>query len=174
MIASLATIDANLPVLLLRVAVGVTLSLHGYQKFFKGGRIPGTAGWFDSMGMRPGKTHAVMAATTEIAAGLGFAVGLLTTFAAAGFVGLMLVAGWTVHRGKFFIVANGWEYNFILAVVAVCVAGMGPGQWSLDRALGIDQKFDGVVGLLIAGVGGAAAGIGLLLAAYRPPASSEN
>ena len=85
--------------LLIRVVLGLTLAAHGYYKFFKGGKIAGTARWFDSIGMKPnGKIHALMAASTEIIAGLLFAVGFLTPFAAAGFVGLMLVAAWTVDR----------------------------------------------------------------------------
>jgi uncharacterized membrane protein YphA (DoxX/SURF4 family) len=53
---------------------------------FAGGRIPGTARWFYGMGMRPGWLHARVAAVSEVAAGLGLAVGLLTPVAAAGFV----------------------------------------------------------------------------------------
>src|SRR5687768_16798006 len=95
--------------LLIRVVLGLTLAAHGYAKVFKGGRIPGTAGWFDSMGMKPnGKVHAWLAALTEMGAGILFALGLLTPLAAAGFVGLMVVAAWTSHRDNgFFIVKNG-------------------------------------------------------------------
>ena len=42
--------------------------------------------------------HARVAATTEMSAGLGLALGLLTPIPAAGFVALMFVAAWTVHR----------------------------------------------------------------------------
>ena len=84
--------------LILRVCLGLTMAAHGYNKFFGGGRIPGTAKWFESIGMKPGMLHARIAATTEMAAGLGLAVGLLTPIPAAGFVALMLVAAWTVHR----------------------------------------------------------------------------
>ena len=76
--------------------------------------------------MKPGTFHARVAATTEMAAGLGLAVGLFTPVPAAGFVALMLVAAWTVHRHNgFFIVKEGWEYNLVLAVAAVAVAGSG-------------------------------------------------
>ena len=111
--------------LVLRLVLGVTLALHGFNKFFGGGRIPGTARWFESIGMKPGKFHATVAATTEVSAGLGLAAGLLTPIPAAGFVSLMLVAAWTVHRHNgFFIVKEGWEYNLILAVMAKpCTAG---------------------------------------------------
>ena len=45
---------ASLGLLVVRVCAGVAMAAHGYQKFFKGGKIAGTASWFDSMGMRPG------------------------------------------------------------------------------------------------------------------------
>ncbi len=165
----------NVGVLLLRVVIGVTMAAHGYNKFFGGGKIPGTARWFASMGMRPnGTIHALMAASTELGGGLLFAAGLLTPFAAAGIVSLMVVAAWTVHRVKgFFIVKEGWEYNLILATVAVGVATMGPGRYSLDHVIGIDFAFHPKVGLGVSLGLGLAAGVGLLLACYRPPAPTE-
>ena len=162
----------NFALLLLRVSFGLTMAAHGYAKVFQGGKLAGTAGWFDSIGMRPGKVHARLAAGTEILAGLGLAAGLLTTFSAAGFVALMLVAGWTVHRDNgFFIVKSGWEYNFILAVAAVGFAMLGPGEWSFDDAIGIADDLDEWVGLAIAGGGGVLAGLAQLGLFYRPPAS---
>ncbi|TRW80337.1 DoxX family protein [Mycolicibacterium sp. 018/SC-01/001] len=162
---------------LLRVVLGVTMAAHGYNKFFGGGRIPGTAGWFDSIGMRPGMFHARVAATTELVAGIGLAVGFLTPVAAAGFVALMLVAAWTVHRSNgFFIVKEGWEYNLILAVAALAVAGTGAGRVSLDHLLfsdsGLRSYLQGWPGLLVASILGLAGGIGQLLIFYRPPAES--
>jgi len=166
--------EYNAAMLLLRVAFGLTMAAHGYAKVFKGGKLAGTAGWFGSIGMKPGVVHARLAAGTEILAGLGLAVGLLTTFSAMGFVGLMLVAGYVVHRSNgFFIVSEGWEYTFILAVAAVAIAMLGPGEWSLDNAIGIDNDLDGWLGLAIAAGGGLAAGIGQLALFYRPPAASE-
>jgi putative oxidoreductase len=160
----------NLALALLRVCLGLTLAAHGYGKFFRGGRIPGTARWFDSMGMRPGKVHALMAASTEVSAGLGIAVGLLTPFACMGLVGVMVVAGWTVHRKNgFFIVKEGWEYNFILAAMAIVLGALGPGEWSLDHALDIADDLDGYTGLIIAALGLVAGALQLAIF-YRPPA----
>ncbi|MDR3662092.1 MAG: DoxX family protein [Mycobacterium sp.] len=163
--------------LLLRVVLGLTMAAHGYNKFFGGGRIPGTAAWFDSIGMKPGMLHARLAASTEILAGLGLAVGLLTPVPAAGFVALMLVAAWTVHRANgFFIVKSGWEYNLILAVAAVAIAGTGAGHYSLDWVLfrhsGFAHLLHGWCGLLIAVVLGLVGGIGQLLIFFRPPVKS--
>jgi putative oxidoreductase len=162
-------VDAiDLGLLILRVIVGLTLAAHGWNKFFGGGRIPGTARWFDSMGMRPGKVHAVLAASTELGAGVLLALGLLTPLAAAGWVGLMFVAFYTVHRPKgFFIVKEGYEYNLVLATVAVAVATMGPGEASLDDLIGL--RLDGWWGLLISLGGGLASAALLLGTSYRPP-----
>jgi putative oxidoreductase len=162
-------------ILVLRVVLGLTMAAHGYNKFFGGGRIPGTAGWFDSIGMKPGMFHARVAATTEITAGLGLAVGLLTPVPSAGFVALMLVAAWTVHRHNgFFIVKEGWEYNLVLAVAAVAVAGTGAGRYSLDHVLfygtGGWAWVQGWGGLAVAVLLGLAGGIGQLLLFFRPPA----
>ena len=59
----------NVGLLILRLVLGLTLAAHGLNKFFGGGRIPGTARWFESIGMKPGKFHAAVAATTEVSAG---------------------------------------------------------------------------------------------------------
>lgn len=170
------TVDAGL--LVIRLAVGLTMAAHGYAKVFRGGRLAGTARWFESIGMRPGRLHAPLAALTEIGGGLLFACGLLTPLAAAAIVALMLVAAWTVHRENgFFIVGNGWEYNFILAVVAVGIAITGGGALSLDAAIGphalglhtLDRGWPGLLIVVGAGLGG---GIGQLTMFFRPKAPS--
>jgi putative oxidoreductase len=162
--------------LLLRLVLGLTLAAHGWNKFFGGGRIPGTARWFESIGMKFGTFQAVVAASTEISAGLGLAAGLLTPVPAAGFVALMLVAAWTVHRHNgFFIVKEGWEYNLILATAAVTVATLGAGKYSLDHLLfGEHHPLDGWHGLLISLVLGVGGAIGQLLLFYRPPVTQAN
>lgn len=161
----------DVALLILRLVLGLTLAAHGLNKFFGGGRIPGTARWFESIGMKPGTFHATVAASTETAAGLGLAVGLLTPIPAAGFVSLMLVAAWTVHRRNgFFIVKEGWEYNLVLAVSAVVVATVGAGRLSLDWLIFGKNWFDGWHGLLISLGLGLAGAVGQLLIFYRPPA----
>jgi putative oxidoreductase len=154
------------------------MAAHGYNKFFGGGGLKGTAGWFDSMGMKPGMFHARVAASTEMAAGIGLAVGLITPVPAAGFVALMLVAAWTVHKANgFFIVKEGWEYNLVLAASAVGIATIGAGKLSLDHLLFSDspvyEYLHGWWGLLIALGLGLAGGIGQLAIFYRPPAKQS-
>ena len=167
----LGPVEASLGILILRVAVGLAMAAHGYAKYFSGGRIAGTARWFDSMGMRPGKVHANLAASTEIGSGLLLAFGLLTPFAGLAFVALMTVAAYTVHfKNGFFIVKDGYEYNVVLAVIAIAIATTGPGKYSLDYQLDLIQALDGCTGLVIAVAGGLAAAGAQLMLFYRPPA----
>lgn len=165
-------VAADTALLILRLVLGLTLAAHGLNKFFGGGRIPGTAKWFESIGMKSGRLQAISAATTEIAAGLGLAVGLLTPIAAAGFVAVMAVAVWTVHRPNgFFAFNDGWEYNLVLATGAVVVAIFGAGRYSLDQLFFFCHCWlRGWSALLIAVGLGLAGAIGQLAIFYRPAA----
>ncbi len=158
----------DLAMLLLRVTLGLTMAAHGCHKIFLGGRISGNAKWFESLGMRPGMLHARVAAGTEIVAGLGLAAGLFTTAAAAVVVALMLVAAWTVHRTKgFYVMGSGWEYTFVIAVSAVCVAVLGAGRVSLEQWVFGGNPVDGWAGLVIAAGAGILGGVGQLALFYR-------
>jgi putative oxidoreductase len=167
---SLPTPDQlNFALLVLRLVVGPVFAFHGFAKIFRGGRLVGTAGWFDSMGMRPGHVHARLAAGSELLTGTCLTLGFLTSFAGMGIVGLMAVAVWTVHRGHgLLITQEGWEYCLVLSTIGVVIATIGPGQWSLDNAFGID--LNGPAGFLIALVGGLALAALLLATSYHPAA----
>jgi putative oxidoreductase len=134
---------ADLGLLVLRVGVGVVFSLHGFQKlfgWFGGGGFDGTSRWFASLGFGDGRVAAALAGASEIAGGLGIALGLLTPAAAAAVVGVMTVAAFVNHASKgFWSAGNGWELNYYLMVVAVAVAITGPGALSVDALLGIDD-----------------------------------
>ncbi len=159
--------------LVLRCALGSMILAHGLNKFFGGGRLPGTARWFEGIGMRPGKLNALAAATTEVTAGVLLLAGLATPVAAGMLIAIMLVAIVTVHRkvGYFiFRPGEGIEYCLTVALVAAVVGALGPGPWSLDHALGWwhhSHTVGGAVALIL-GVGGATL---QLAVAYRPPPS---
>ena len=160
----------DLALLLLRAALGMMIFVHGYNKAFRGGKLAGTGRWFESMGMRPGKVHATLAAGTEMGVGVLLVVGLLTQLAAAGLIALMLVAFWTVHRDKgFMITGEGWEYVALIAVMSFVAAILGPGRISLDAELEIAHRLDGKTGLGIALLLGIGAGAAQLLLFFRPP-----
>lgn len=163
--------DLDLGMLVIRLALGPMLVLHGVNKVWGGGGLAGTARWFEALGLAPGWLHARIAAGTEIAAGVLVTLGLLTGPASAAFVGLMTVAALTDHRGKgYFVFAGGWEYVVLVAMVAVGLAVAGPGGWSLDAALGLTLAGPWW------GVGAAAGGVAaalVLLAVFRRPAPGE-
>lgn len=161
--------SVDIGLLALRVVAGATMAAHGYQKLFLGGRLEGTARWFDSIGMRPGRRHAWAAAVTEMGAGIALAAGFVTPVAGAAFVALMLVAGYVVHRANgFFSVNSGWEYNLVLAAIGAVVATTGPGRYSVDHLLGWDTALAGGVGAVVGVVGGVLAGVAQLALFYRP------
>jgi putative oxidoreductase len=160
----------DLGVLVVRVALGVVFIAHGYNHVFGGGRIRGTARWFETLGMRPGILHAWTASLTELAAGVLLCLGLGTPLACAGIVGTMLVAWATNHRRNGFFIfrpGEGYEYVMTLTLVGVGVACIGAGRYSLDHALGwfTPPGWLGVGVVAVLGVGGAAALLGLC---WRP------
>lgn len=162
---AVSSTELDVAALVLRLALGPMLVLHGLNKV-RGG-LHGTARWFESLGLRPGWLHARFAAVTEIGAGLVVTLGLLNGLGAMAFVGLMTVAALTDHRGKgYFIFKGGWEYVALVAIVAVALAVIGPGRWSLDHALGLDLA--GIAWGAVALVGGLAGAAGMLAAFYRP------
>lgn len=163
----------NVALLLLRVVVGPVLAFHGFAKVFRGGKLDGTATWFESVGVKPGRVHARVAAFGELATGGCILLGLLTSFAGLGLVALMVVATWIAHRGKgLLVVSGGWEYNLVLGAIAVMLAMLGPGEISLDDLFGID--LNGIAGLFIALLGGVAAAVAFLAAFHRPSPAGAN
>ncbi|AGP61230.1 DoxX family protein [Streptomyces rapamycinicus] len=158
----------DLAMALVRMALGPMLLVHGWNKLAGSGGLAGTTAWFTGLGLRPAWLHARLAAGTEILAGVLVTVGLLSGLAATAYVGLMLVAALTDHRGKgYFVFKGGCEYTVLVGVVAVALASAGPGAWSLDRLLGLDLA--GALWAAFAAVAGVAAGLALLLTSYRPP-----
>lgn len=153
-------VDAGL--LIIRVVAGVTLSLHGMQKlfgWFGGGGLEGTGAWMDSIGYRPGRTAAVMAGGSELLGGLGLAAGVLTPLSAAACIGVMVVAGVENRPQGFWSAKKGWEYNLVLAGVAFGVAVTGPGELSVDHALGLADDLRGWWGVAALALGLAGAGL---------------
>jgi putative oxidoreductase len=162
--------DFNLATLILRLAMGGMIFMHGYNHFFGGGRLPGAGRWFDSLGIRPGLFHAWVTAVVEVTAGVLLAAGLFTPLAAAGVVGILAVALIVVHRPNgFFIIKEGWEYAAVIIAVCSVIGILGPGEWSLDHALFGWRDVHGWAGLALSTGVGVAAAVGLLVVFWRPP-----
>jgi putative oxidoreductase len=153
------TIDLGL--FLLRAGVGVVLLVHGAGKLRGRPGLDATARWFESIGLSPGRGHAVAAALTELVVGAALVLGLLTDLATAGLLALMVVAvAKATGRRGFGAERGGWEYNGVLILVALTLAVTGPGRWSLDHALGVPNA--GAVGIAVTLVVGLVGAFGLL------------
>ena len=164
----------NFGVLLLRVMIGITIILHGYNHIWGGGKIAGTARWFASLGMKPGIFHAWLASITELVCGVLLIVGFLNPLGAAGVVGVMFVAFMTNHRPNGFFIfrpGEGYEYVLNLMVAALALGALGAGEWSIDR------RFDGEIfglklygwsGLAITAIAGLGGAVLLLVGFWRP------
>ena len=160
--------------LILRLVLGVTLMAHGWNHGFGPGGLKGTAGWFESIGLRPAKVHAAVSSYLELAAGAALVVGFLVPFAAAAGIGIMTVAFVTVHRRNGFFIfreGEGYEYVMTVAFALTALAVLGGGQASLDHALDLD--LDGIaIGLGAAGAGVVGAA-GMLVTSWRPARTSD-
>jgi putative oxidoreductase len=167
----------DLALLIFRVGLGSVMLAHGINHVIGGGKIAGTAGWFGSMGMKPALLQAWLASVTEIGAGLLLILGLLTPFGGAGVAGVMTVAWIINHRGNGFFIfrpGEGWEYVMSLLISGLVIGAIGPGDWSLDEALDIQDDLTGSAGLLIAAVAGIGGALVLLAATWRPPAKKTD
>ena len=133
----------DLALLLLRVVIGGIVVPHGLLKLGlvgKGGSIPGVAGWFNSMGLRPGLFWAYVAVLAEAGGGLLTVLGLGGPIGpgvvAADLVVVTIVAHWSqgfwAGGGKV-----GWEFPVPLAAGGLAIALAGNGTLSLDRLLSL-------------------------------------
>jgi putative oxidoreductase len=158
--------DMNLALLVLRVVLGLLFVGHGAQKLFGvfgGGGLKATAETFEAMHLRPGRVHALVAGAAEVAGGALLALGLVTPVAAALLIAVMTAAVVTVHLPNGLWGADGgYEYNLVMAAGAFALAGLGPGAWSLDHAIGVHWAS---TGWALAALGaGLAGGLGAVIA----------
>jgi putative oxidoreductase len=167
----------NVGLFVLRAAIGAVILAHGLNHLDKVRKGPGVANWFESLGVKPGPVNAWMVTITEIVTGVMLIVGFLTPLAAAGVIGVVVVAFVTNHRDAGFFVFNrpveGWEYLMVLAAACVGLGATGAGEWSFDHALDLWDDLQGTTGLwltVFVGFGGAAAFLG---ACYRPPKKDD-
>lgn len=158
--------------LVLRVTVGAIMIMHGINHAWGGGKIPGTAGWFSSLGLKYGVLQAWASVVTEIGAGILLIVGFMVPLAAAAVLSVMLVAGLLYHRKQgFFIFKEGYEYVLLVGVTALVLGSMPAGKYSIDhaydfQAFGLDLY--GWSGFWITVIVAVVATGGLLATTYRP------
>jgi len=146
---------------------------HGTQKlfgWFGGNGLDATAAHFESLGLRPGRRHALAAGTAEAGGGALIALGAATPLAASVLTATMLTAINRVHlKNGPWASKGGYEYNVVLIAAALALAETGPGSPSVDAARGDRMHGPGwALGALALGAAGA---VGAHLAAGAAPAS---
>jgi putative oxidoreductase len=162
-------------ILVARLLLGGLFFGHGAQKlfgWFDGYGPEGTGGFLESVGVKPGRQHAMAAGASEMGGGALLAAGLATPAAAAAITGVMTTAIRTVHQPNGpWISENGWEYTAVVIAAVLTIVEVGPGPVSLDAAFGTEHTGPGwALAALVAGVGGST----LLLRDWERPAPAPD
>ena len=116
---------------LLRASLGVMFIAHALLKLLVF-TLPGTAAFFESLGLPAALAYATFAA--ELVGGAMLLVGFYTRPVALALVPVLIGATWA-HAGNGWVFSapnGGWEYPLFLTVTAVVVALQGGGRYSLD------------------------------------------
>ena len=159
--------SVDVALVVLRSGIGLIILAHGVNHARGRER---TTNWFGSMGFRSPGMQWLFSTATEIGVGVLLIVGLLNTLAAAGLVAVMFVAFWTVHRKNGFFIfrpGEGWEYVATLALAGVVMAVAGPGEISIDHAIGLADDLDGWIGAIVVG-GGLVMAVAQLAVFFKP------
>jgi putative oxidoreductase len=123
-------------VLLLRVTLGIMFLAHVALKFFVFS-IPGTVGYFASLGLPGALAYAVIA--VELLGGIALIVGFYAPYAALVLAVEMLGTIVTVHGAKGWLFTNeggGWEFPALWTVALVAVYLLGDGAYAMKPAEG--------------------------------------
>jgi putative oxidoreductase len=147
---------ADLGLLVLRLAVGLTFAAHGAQKAFGWWAGPGWIGWqkvVGRMGFRPPELFAAISIGAELVGGLLLALGIVTPLAAAILLAQSVVIVVKVHAPSgFWAKEGGFEYPLALGVGALAVGLIGPGLMSVDGLVELSAPDAVRVVLVIAGL----------------------
>jgi putative oxidoreductase len=170
----------NLGRLILRFSLGGFFIGHGTQKlfgWFGGHGLEGTGQFFENLGLRPGKRHALAAGVAEAGGGAMIVLGLATPISAAMITATMLTAIHRVHlKNGPWATDGGYEYNVVLIAAALTLAEVGPGDPSLGPDCHGPKAAFAALAMGIAGAAGAhaAAEAGPEAPAEPAPAPAES
>jgi putative oxidoreductase len=123
--------SAALAALLLRVSMGVMFLAHSVVLKYLTFTLPGTAGFFESIGLPGWLAYAVFAA--EAIGGVLLILGIQVRLVALALLPVLVGALW-VHAGNgwVFTSANGgWEYPLYLIVLLLAQVLLGEGAFAL-------------------------------------------
>ncbi|MDP3710604.1 MAG: DoxX family protein [bacterium] len=117
----------------LRVVVGLTFFLHGWQKLTQIGPAQ-FGGFLSSLGVPMSGFFGYVVTSVEFLGGIALILGLLTHLSAKLLAINMLVALFLVHIKKgFFVSGGGMELVLLLLAATVSILLSGPGKWAVDN-----------------------------------------
>ncbi len=122
---------ADLAAFLLRVALGAMFIAHSLILKLLVHTLPGTAGFFESLGLPGWSAYLVFA--LEAVGGAMLVLGIQARWVALALAPILAGATWA-HWGNgwMFGYANGgWEYPLYLTLLAVVQVLVGDGAWAL-------------------------------------------
>jgi len=169
----LETVSTGL--LIVRVVAGLVMAAHGTQKlfgWFGGYGLKQTGEFFVQLGFSAGRAFAAAASLAEITSGLLVTFGFLGPIGPALMLSVMIVALITVHlRNGLFASTNGIEVPLLYGSLAIGLALIGFGRYSVDALLGIADRWPPTLSWIALGVGivGAFANVAIR---HRSPAAA--
>jgi putative oxidoreductase len=122
--------NSDYAALILRLASGALFIAHGLMKVFVF-TIPGTVGYFESLGL-PGAL-AYLTILAEVGGGLALILGVATRAVSLALIPVLLGATW-VHAGNGWVFSSqggGWEFPLFWAIVQGAIALLGSGAFAL-------------------------------------------
>jgi putative oxidoreductase len=135
MIRSLPASARDVALLVARIVVGVVLIAHGWQKLGMWGMAASIEA-FTAMGIPLPAVSAVIATVVELVGGALLLVGAATAVVGVISVLNMLGATLLVHISNgVFVDQGGWELTGVIGAVALVLAAVGAGRYSVDQAL---------------------------------------
>ena len=120
---------------LLRVSLGAMFIAHSLVLKYLTFTLPGTAQFFQSLGLPAGLAYATFWA--ELGGGVLLLAGLGTRWVALGLVPVLAGAAW-VHAGNGWVFNapnGGWEYPVFLIAASLAQALLGDGRYALANRI---------------------------------------
>ena len=122
--------------LILRLILGITFFVHGYDKFTGKGGIEGIVAWFSGIGL-PGSL-AYVVAIIELVGGLALIIGLGSKAVSAFLAIVMIGAIFTAKLAGGFLgngAGAGYELDLALLAMAVVIVMNGSNLLSVDQLI---------------------------------------
>ena len=123
-----------------RVALGIVLIAHGWQKLFTYG-LTGAAASFEQMGVPLPTISASFAGVVELLGGVLLIIGLVVPLVGLLVVIDMIGALIFVHAPNgIFVGDGGYELVLVIGALGVLFAGLGAGRLAIDGLITVDRR----------------------------------